>query len=86
MFFNVSSLSFFFFFPLSQVSQVPDQEIPEEEQSARLAARGGQQQGELRVAVFPDQPGRGRGGRGRLKRQAIWSRFVYPFFPEIKLW
>lgn len=43
--------------PLPQVPQVPDQEVPKEEQPAGLAACGGQQQGELRAALLPDQPG-----------------------------
>ncbi|KAK2526901.1 hypothetical protein Q9966_010727 [Columba livia] len=51
---------------LKEVPEVPDQEVPEEEQPAGLAARGGQQQGELRAALLPDQPGRGGGGGGGL--------------------
>uniref|UniRef100_A0A8V0ZGE5 Large ribosomal subunit protein eL22 n=1 Tax=Gallus gallus TaxID=9031 RepID=A0A8V0ZGE5_CHICK len=65
---------------LQEVPEVPDQEVPEEEQSPRLAARGGQQQGELRAALLPDQPGRGGGGGGGLKRTRRWKRFVH--FPE----
>lgn len=42
---------------MCQVLEIPDQEVPEEEQSERLAACGGQHQGELRTALLPDQPG-----------------------------
>ena len=45
-----------------QVPEVLDQEVPEEEQPAWLAARGGQQQGGLWAALLPDQPGGGGGG------------------------
>ncbi|XP_059335146.1 ribosomal protein eL22-like isoform X2 [Ammospiza nelsoni] len=41
------------------VPEVPDQEVPEEEQPAGLAARGGVRQGDVRAALLPDQPGRG---------------------------
>lgn len=44
---------------LFQVPEIPDQEVPEEEQPAGLAARGGVRQGDVRAALLPDQPGRG---------------------------
>ena len=47
-----------------QVFEISHQKVSEEEQPPRLAARRGQQQGELRAALLPDQPGRG-GGRRR---------------------
>jgi len=56
---------FYFFLPppcLLQVLEVSHQEVPEEEQPQGLAAGRGQHQGELRAALLPDQPGRGRGG------------------------
>lgn len=42
---------------LWQVPEVPDQEVPEEEQPAGLAEGGGVRQGDVRAALLPDQPG-----------------------------
>lgn len=47
-----------------QVSEVPDKEVPEEEQPAWLAQGGGLRQGDVRAALLPNQSGwRGVGGR-----------------------
>lgn len=41
-----------------QVSEVPNEEVPEEEQPPRLAESGGIRQGDVRAALLPDQSGR----------------------------
>lgn len=40
--------------PISQVPEVSDQEVPEEEQPSGLAARRSEHQGELRAPLLPD--------------------------------
>lgn len=64
------------------LSQVLDQEVLEEEQSARLAARDRQQQGGVRAALLQHRPG--RRGRGRELKLALSVFFFVHFVLSLK--
>lgn len=84
-----------FFFASWQLPEVPDQEVPKEEQPARLHSCGGSEQDGIRAALLPDQHSRWWGvGRRRLTDNThncgyiVWPLtwfFIKLFSTQIKL-